>query len=237
MKIEKHYAEILRRTGCSPGHLRHRGLTDVLKERFYFDYKFNGRTSGGGGPRQRLKNGGGMARGRVVDHEVQLWIKNAVDPDGEKQKKANPMKQKKKETLHAFSRAFIELMRRMRMRPIGTQVIVRDASCDLATLVDAVFLNERNKIVLVELKCGFEGYNDTSNALLKKPFLDVPNSPRYQHQLQLSFTRQMFHGTFPELGNVDAMLVRMTHSGAHVTPVDSKIEKVVKKIMQKQKKV
>ena len=240
MRIEDHYAEILRRTGSSPMNLRHRGLTVVLKDRFYFDYKFQGRTTGGGGgesgPGRGRANGknGGMSRGRVVDHQVKAWIKRALSRE---QKRKNPEATKKHDKLHAFSRAFIELTRRMRLRPIGTQVVVRNDACDLATLVDAVFLDERNKVVLVELKCGFEGYLDKANARMKPPFVDVPNSPRYQHQLQLCFTRHMFRRTFPEFGQVNALIVRMTETGAHVTPIDQRIETKVKKLMEKEKPV
>lgn len=229
-------AEILKRTGSSPGHLKCRGLTAVLKERYYFDYVYKG---GALAPRADLKcKKTGFVRGSLVDNEVQLWIKKYTKSKIET-RPHNAVKVTKKNwnDMHSFSRAFIELMRRMKLKPVGTQVVVRSKACDLATLIDGVFLNEDNKIVLVELKCGFNGYVDKSNGNMKGPFSCLKNSPKFQHQLQLCFTKLMFHETFPEFKQVDAMIVRMTESGAYVHKIEKKIEDIVRRIILLNKKV
>ena len=225
-------AEILRRTGSSPGCLQCRGLTAVLKDRYYSDYQYQGGAMALGTEKT------GWSRGRVVDNEVHDWIKNRTN--FKSKSKSNGIKRKltkKWEDMHSFSRAFIELTRRLKLTPVGTQVVVRSKDCDLATLIDAVFLNEHNNIVLVELKCGFNGYIDTASGLMSAPFSRFKDSPKYQHQLQLGFTKQMFHKTFPEFNKVDAMVVRMTESGAYVNKINKNIDEIAKRIILLNKRV
>ena len=131
---------------------------------------------------------------------------------------------------HPLARAFVALTHRLRLVPVGAQVVVRDEQCDLATLVDGVFVNERGRVVLVELKCGFEGYNDTSNGRMRHPFRAFTNAPKNQHQIQLAFTRCMFERTFPEFGRVDARIVRMTERGAHVTTIDDDLDATARRV-------
>jgi hypothetical protein len=121
-------------------------------------------------------------------------------------------------------------MRRIELRPIGAQVVVRCEQCDLATLVDGVFLNAEGRVVLVELKCGFEGYVDRSTGAMRGPFCALSNAPVNQHQIQIAFTRCMFERTFPEFGKVDAIVVRMTETGAHVKAVEKKVDVVSRAI-------
>lgn len=230
MKLEDHYAEKLSRTGCSTRNLRCRGLTLVLKDRFYHDYKFLGRDET---PINISRDG--MARGRRVDHEIQRWIKEKTHKSSGRGRVVGRA-MKKPSVMHPFSRAFIELTKKLNMRPLASQVVVRDENCDIATLVDAVFLDERDKIILVELKCGFEGYVEKSNARMRRPFSCFPNSPRYQHQLQVCFTKHMFLATFPEFQHVEALVVRMTEKGAHVSRTDPKIEEIVKSLLLQKKK-
>ena len=192
---------------------------------------------------KKKRGDGGMARGRRVDVEVERWIKSRVRAStGSTTKKkfstrafvaaSSKTKDPKdpNEPTHSLARAFVALISRLRLVPVGAQVVVRDEQVDLATLVDGVFVDERGRVVLVELKCGFEGYNDTSNGRMRPPFRKFTNAPKHQHQLQLAFTRCMFERTFPEFGRVDARIVRMTDRGAHVTRIDDDLDATARRV-------
>jgi len=163
-----------------------------------------------------------MARGRLVDSEIQHWVEGTM-----------PKGPKALERLHPFSRAFIALTRRLHLSPVASQVVVRDEKCNIATLVDFVFLNAKERSVVVELKTGFEGYNDVSNGRMRAEFAHLTNSPGNQHRVQLALTHAMFETTFPELGAADALLIRMTSTGAHVRSLDRRDSAAARAAMQK----
>jgi len=231
------YISIIKKTGSAAGHMRGRGLTDVIKSGYYPNYVFSIAVKGSArdpgikppfGVQGEKK---GRWRGNLVDHQVQAWIKGAL-------KDATPSTPERKAacldaSLHQFSRAFIELTQRLELTPIGTQVVVQNEQCNIATLVDAVFLNTQGHIVLVELKTGFDGYNDASNGDMNADFAFLSNAPANQHQIQLAFTQCMFESTFKEFGEVHAVVIRMTDSGAHVTPLDRRIFQTTQAILQK----
>jgi len=212
------HSDILARTGRSCSHLKCRGITSVIKELYFPEYRFT-YSDGGviGAPPKKKDTISGMARGRLVDRQVELWIRGG---------KVNRKK------FHPFSRAFIALTERLCLKPVGAQVVVRDESCNIATLVDAVFLDPKGRVVLVELKTGFEGYNETSTGLMHGAFSYMTNCPANQHQVQLAFTQMMFQRTFPEFGTVTALVVRMTSAGAHVRAIGSR-EKTAVRLAQK----
>lgn len=201
----------------------------MIRELYYPEYAFTGSANPPSG--KRADNG--MSRGRRVDAEVQGWIRERLrQPTALR----NPTSVRSR-TPHVFCRAFIALMERLRLRPIGAQVVVRCDRCDLATLVDAVFVDARERVVLVELKCGFEGYVDRSNGKMRGVFGELSNAPKNQHQIQLAFTRCMFERTFPEFGRVDALVVRMTETGAHVRSVDAAVDRIARGVFARGKKI
>ena len=208
------YKELLSSTGSSPAHLGCRGLTGVIKEVFFPDYLYTGANRA---ELPRRGGRGGFARGRLVDREVQRWIQ------------AGGGRVKKSAKLHLFSRAFIALTRRLELTPLAAQVVVRDEKCDIGTLVDGVFLNASGRVVVVELKTGFEGYKERSTGRMLAEFSHQTNSPVNQHGVQLAFTHNMFQRTFPQLGAIDALLIRMTGDGADVRGLSELDKKAVKR--------
>jgi hypothetical protein len=227
-----YHQAILARTGRSTQCMRGRGITAVMKEKFFPDYVY--RQPSGGGPILDRKGavgavkkpgrGSGMARGRLVDHEIQRWVENSK---GIAVNASNITK-----TFHPFSRAFIALTQRLRLTPVSTQVVVRDETCNIATLVDAVFLNSSGRVVVVELKTGFEGYNDISTGRMHAEFAHLTYAPANQHSVQLAFTHAMFESTFPEFGAADALLIRMTSYGAHVRSLCPRERAAARQAMQ-----
>jgi hypothetical protein len=247
-ELQARYAQILLRTGSSPRHLGNRGVTGVIHERYYPEYRFNGRNGVGAtiasaGIGAAAAGGlGGMARGRLVDNEVQDWIHRQLKPAeivvaAKKRSKTVVTVAKTNAERHVFSRAFIALTHKLRLRPIGAQVVCRCALCDVATLIDAVFIDKNDRVVLVELKCGFEGYIDEYTGNMQGVFRSLTNAPKNQHQIQVAFSRCMFERTFPELGPVDAIVVRMTTSGAHVSRVTSDVDKIARRVFNQNKRV
>lgn len=204
------HKEVLSRTGCSTRNLRGRGLTAVIRDAFYPDYVF--KKNGEGGvftSRRNKKEKKGMARGRLVDDQVRRWIQGKVE-------------KKNRKKFHPFARAFIELTEKvLRLSPAGAQVVVRDEESDLATLADAVFVDRKGKTVVLELKTGFENYNEKFTGNMRGGFSFLTNCPGNQHKVQLALTAEMFEKTFPELGAVKSLLVRMTSAGAHVVKLAS----------------
>jgi len=227
------HKEILSRTGRSTRCLQGRGLTAVMKDKFFPNYSYR-HASGGpvvdstGKPGAAKKKGrdGGLARGRQVDTEIQHW----VTAGGGARKKSS--KRTVVPALHPFSRAFIALTQRLRLTPVATQVVVRDENCNLATLVDVVFLNTDGRIVVVELKTGFEGYNHVSSGQMRAEFAHHTNAPANQHKVQLAFTHAMFEKTFPEFGSADGLLIRMTTEGAHVRSLTERDKLAARRAMR-----
>lgn len=215
------HKEILSRTGCSTRHLRGRGLTNVIRETYYPDYTFE--KGGGGGLPPSKKGGGkgGMARGRLVDDQVRRWIQGK-------------MKKSYLKKCHPFARAFVELIENvLKLSPVGAQVVVRDEESNLATLADGVFVDRQGRTVVLELKTGFENYNDKATGKMKGVYSFLSNCPGNQHRVQLALTVEMFEKTFPELGAVIPLLVRMTSAGAHVVkiPRDSRIRNTARRVI------
>jgi hypothetical protein len=257
------HRDILARTGRSTRCLQGRGITAVMKEKFFPDYVYRHATggpvvdrTGKVGAVTKKGRGGGMARGRQVDNEIQRWVKGTVEghdnhhsseetvptikPPGGLRNVKCPKKVKVKgegarpwPSFHPFSRAFIALTERLRLTPVATQVVVRDERCNIATLVDAIFLNPKGRVVVVELKTGFEGYNDVSTGRMHAEFAHLTNAPANQHKVQLAFTHAMFERTFPEFGSTDALLIRMTSDGAHVRSLIERDSAAARRAMQK----
>ena len=225
----------------------------MTRERYYPEYVFTpgrGAWSREGGVPKKKRRDGGMSRGRRVDVEVERWIKSrARGPHPLRpplERSVNPSRPSVtsrggtpllEEPTHPLARAFVALTRRLGLVPVGAQVVVRDEQVDLATLVDGVFVDQRGRVVLVELKCGFEGYNDVGNGRMRAPFQKFTNAPKNQHQLQLAFTRCMFERTFPEFGRVDARIVRMTDRGAHVTRIDGDLDATTRRVFSAGRRV
>ena len=238
------HQEILARTGRSTRCLRGRGITAVMKEKYYKDYVYRGgalceqRAAVGG--TKKPGRGGGMARGRQVDNEIQRWVQEGaaqgatpLKPPRGLERSKDPKGKEGTQALHPFSRAFIALTQRLHLTPVATQVVVRNEQCNIATLVDAVFLNAKGRIVVVELKTGFEGYNDVSTGRMLAEFAYLTNAPASQHRVQLAFTKEMFEMTFPEFGDVDGLLIRMTSTGAHVRSLDQRDSAAARAAMRK----
>lgn len=117
----------------------------------------------------------------------------------------------RRDPLHPLTRRILERLVELKWHPITCQLPVSSKSGRIATLVDMLCFDLTTKrLVVVEAKTGFRTYYERSNAKLKAPFDDNLNSPRNQHQLQLSATKHLFLQTFGlAAADVDAAVIRV----------------------------
>lgn len=193
-------------TGRSTRCLGGRGLTALLRRAFYPKYDYHnvkGKLSAKGAGASKAVGGfkKGMERGRLVDAELSKWADRGT-----------PVR-------HAYARKFLAWCKREKYTPVASQVCVADAGADVGTLVDLVLADARGRLLVVELKCGFQGHYDAYSGRLRAPFADATDCPRNQHLLQLAFSVHMFRATFPELGAPRAALVRIVDGGVESTPL------------------
>jgi len=105
-------------------------------------------------------------------------------------------------------------------RPVHAQLVVHNPRESIATKVDLVCQRDNGSLVVVELKCGFDGKalrSCTAHKMLA-PFHMLNDCPFHQHQVQLAFTYHMFCHSFMKgsrepVPNIHAVLiyVRETH--------------------------
>lgn len=158
------------------------GITKVLQRVYYPNYRYTGGAKG-----ERGKGPKGMRRGTMVDVQVRQVVKALV--------KGEPFVKTK--TTHPLTVKFMSALEVLGLDPVATQTNVGDRGMRLATSVDLVARDQKtNSIVLVELKCGFNNYMDTATARMRHEMNMYPNSPRFQHQLQLAVTTELFVRTF-----------------------------------------
>lgn len=155
------------------------------------------------------------ARGTRVDTQVSKaiqWIHKhdlspnlfdlhgALKPDlTEKINDSNTIKQIHRwlanKTIH--SRLVFTAMRRLKLVPLATQVIVRNPKLRIGTAVDVVAKDTTtDEIVLIELKAYNVATLHNYCQRLKAPFQQFTDSPLNQAFLQLSATRSLYKRTF-----------------------------------------
>jgi hypothetical protein len=116
------------------------------------------------------------------------------------------------------TRAFWKEMHRRRLRPIEAQVPVDVPG--IATAVDVVCVDQMDRIVLIELKCGFKGYYFCcTDQRMKQPLHKRIDSLANQHQIQLAATRELYRATFPERTLGECMVLRVEGSKVHCYPL------------------
>lgn len=109
------------------------------------------------------------------------------------------------------------------LRLWATQVHVGVAAV-CGTSVDAVCLNARNEIVLVEVKTGGDSYLDKHTGVpMSWPFQDQTDSVLNQYSLQLAFTEWLYLKSFPQLvahhGKAQSCIVRVNKERVVLHPL------------------
>ena len=193
---------------------RLRGITDLLQRSFWSNYRYGRATksavrvsSNTNAARGKFA---GMARGTVVDGEICGFVNRGVEPQ------------------HPYARKVVKALALAGLHPVRAQVSVTSPAHGLGTGVDLLCTRKATKekrYVIVELKAGFNrpGVYDMTDGAMQRCLRDLPNSPRMQHAIQTVVTRALFMTTYPECGEVDACVLRVTDDGVHIHPVDASL--------------
>lgn len=155
-----------------------RGLTKTLAAEFMPHYSF--RLAINSLPVRKPKKRG-QYLGSLADRQLSKWANTGKLPRGRRCKRFEVIRQ-------ALTEA--ELV------PIYAQLPVGDEALRVATMVDLVCRDMEGRIVLVELKCGFDDYFHVPNqGHMLAPLQNVEASFRNKAWLQLWLTTEFYHHT------------------------------------------
>lgn len=85
----------------------------------------------------------------------------------------------------------------------GFRVVATQVSCGIrgvcATRADAVLLDDDNRLVIAEIKSGYDYLHSHTPHSMAYPWTDQNDSPLHQFFLQLAFTCELYCATYPHL--------------------------------------
>lgn len=133
----------------------------------------------------KQKGGGcrfGQRIGRQVDRELTTWVKEG----GYLPK-----------SVHPYTTKLVSFFQEMKWRPVAAQYVVGGVAFgSIGTALDLVMRNAENELLILEIKCGFDGYwqeaKDDMKGLSK-----VANTPCHQAMAQLLFGHLLLIRTQP----------------------------------------
>ena len=154
------------------GHTYGRGLTKTLSSCFYPEFSISVTLKDvKKKPRKR-----GMHIGNMVDKQLTDWVETG--------KVRHPDKR---------FLLLVQIITNMGWTPIKSQLALGCSTLRLGTRVDLICKTKSNKLVIVELKCGFDEYYDVGNqGNMSFPFQDVVATFRNKHYIQLWITCWLF---------------------------------------------
>lgn len=163
-----------------------KGLTKALQERVWSDGSMPETATHGSVPRSGWRGrGGGQKRGKAVDAQLSRAV--------------NSGKHKPSKSQYMLTRFALAALAEHRLEPVCAQRAVCDAKRRLGTAMDVLCYEQaRNRLVVVELKCGYSGdkrasARKSSRACnMKSPVSKAPDNTINRHKTQLAVTRHMF---------------------------------------------
>ncbi|KAK3284443.1 hypothetical protein CYMTET_3904 [Cymbomonas tetramitiformis] len=208
------------------------GVTRVAHRLYYPKYNFQTALKKGGATAARAsrettvrtRRKAGMSHGRCVDREIARATKayNRFVRSIATTKRScatlpcfRRFARDGQGTISDTARRLIAHLDGLELVPIDAQVRVVDRANRVRTCVDLVCARKRrvDSLVLVEVKCGFEGYVSLASGRMQFELRDVPDSPRNQHHLQLALTRELYARTYQD--QPEAIVVWITDTTAH----------------------
>ena len=198
----------------------HTGITKLAALTFFPRYCYErshprdkvGRGSKGGkGARRGAGKGGsraGLARGTRVDVELRAYtqlartrLAAAAARGASAWGKNHSIRSllRPQAGSHPFTAKIASGMQLMGLHPVLAQVAVEDSMTRIGTACDLVCVDACDaSVVVVEIKCGFDGYFDAScGGMLHEPGrAGCTDAPRFQHQVQLALTAALFERTY-----------------------------------------
>jgi hypothetical protein len=119
---------------------------------------------------------------------------------------------------------FVKLCRKLKWRPLASQVTVGSTMHRAATRVDLVCRDEQDRFILLEIKCGYPNWYKACS-LMEGEFPNRNDCPANQAQVQLALTHWMFCCTYPQLLQkpqaLKAFVVKLNRQTVDVFPLES----------------
>lgn len=124
----------------------------------------------------------GKRVGNMVDEQLNTWANSGLQPCN-----------------YAEDGYFIQIrtaIEEQKWIPLCAQLPVGCVELRLATKLDLLCLDLKGRVIIVELKCGFDDYFDIHNqGCMMYPFQHVPTSFRHKAWLQLLLTTYLYFHT------------------------------------------
>lgn len=181
------------------------GVTDLLRMAYYPGYVKAKPTAEG---RRKAPTGGpsvhhtvfGVTRGAVVDRQL------CAAAEGKPFKRPHP-----------WTSYVLSALRRKDLTLVAGQVPCVDLEARIGTAADLVCVDNANRLVVVEIKCGFArgAHEATNGTRLRHPFGDYTDCPKNQHFLQLAATLSLFESTYCRRAR--GALVRVDDAGVSIS--------------------
>jgi hypothetical protein len=195
-----------------------RGLTKILKGAFYPDYKPPSSRRKGKGKAPLPMPGRKILAERASDTRLRgLTLGTQVHMemcDWAQMKNVSSWK-RKHPTPNAYTVAVIRALNALQLEPVAGEVAIFDESIPFATSIDMVCASALGgKLVLVELKTGYEGYfSEGSGYMAKQPLTRYKNSPLNQAMLQCLMAAIVLERKYGFSECVSCMVLRVNVSG------------------------
>jgi len=161
----------------------------------------------------RLKNKRikGFTLGNIVHQELCDWARMKSKATW-KRKHPNP---------NTYTVKVIRALNMMKLEPLFGEWPIYDENIPYATSIDMVCASgsEKGRLVLIELKTGYQGYFNKGNEMMtRSPLKRVPNSPLNQAYIQCLMAKATLESLYG-LNKVYGLVVRVHERGVKAYPI------------------
>jgi|SRR6056297_2371792 len=157
---------------------------------------------------KRLK---GFTLGNVVHDELCSWARSTNEKEWAEQNK----------TLNTFTIEIMKVLKAMKIEPLYGEWPIFDEHVPYATSIDMIGISGRakGKLVLIEIKTGYDGYFDKGNAkMTRTPLKRVINSPQNQAFIQCLMAMLTLKHRYG-INQVFGVVIRAGVNGVDIEPV------------------
>ena len=215
------------RTCRRPKHVGMTGITKPLGKRFYPTFRFTGKDKNDVDALLRVKGAGNRVRKRKVGHSKRSGMARGSKVDSLVQKLVEGTKCSKRVLCSPPGRdaqVVLHALKERGLTPVACQVPAWHPEWPLWTTIDIVCIDKRGCVVLVEQKSGYESWYLKSSGQMLGCMADTPNSPMWQHQLQIMVAKELFRSTYPETApKLITCVARLTSAGVHFYELEDRV--------------
>jgi len=164
------------------------GLVPKLKASFFPNYRYASARRPTNRKRTDIKRrGDGLKRGKTVHHEIEILTNEG--PRG--------LRKRGRRSIHPYTRKIAAALQIWQWRPVVSELAVHDPAINIATKADLICLDSKGRMILVELKTGFDNDFLRGTGSMHGPLAGrVSNAPLNQAKLQALVTKSIIesHG-------------------------------------------